>query len=399
LFTHSLYYADMSDVAEVLHTSPDRKAYGIIHRFDQREGELNMGELRYAVDADNVVTQLSAVTGQGYSHPNTSMFFTSNGIDTPSGALGWDVTKLCGDSFLVTIIPLDDPSIIMGRASTTPQTDEVITISVTKSVHVMSLFGMRFLRYTDQAVVQELREVEFFDKLRAHVAGRPRDAKVRNDLFAMARRMCQPTDVFSVHSGKCYKIPPGQLSLYVNAAFYADVGTELSAATAYAEFESENVKALNAVYSGTSTYQSNFESVTKSVGTLAEMCGIDSAKALVDGLLNLMSNEHPLQALKQLGLNSLADILTGCEQRPAGNEMHPLQAKKKAYGSEEMAAHFDRPVEDRTTGRAKLTVMDLELLSALRKLESVGSVRGGPPVSPPPEPGNGVPRRHPPKPK
>jgi len=245
LATHALYYMSLEDVACWLGANNDAEFHAIIHRHDKSKGYLNKGEIRYTVDSDGIVNQVNPV-GLSYKHRTMEPLFHVDSCQLFGGRVGlaWDITRTVGDCYHVKFVlcapdkasPCVDPWALVKKER---------EVFVRGDVTVYRMLGFEWYVYHACADKVVLEDVELYDRLRRTIAGKERTPRAKADLMTMCRRLANKNDIISIHQGYAHDVPPELITYYVNAAFYADVKTELEVALKYHRENKAAVDALN----------------------------------------------------------------------------------------------------------------------------------------------------------
>lgn len=246
LSTHALYYMTLEEVACWLGGNPDAEFHAVIHKHSKSAGYLNMGEIRYEVNSDGIVTQTNPLTGFKYEHRSLEPLFHVDSCRLFGGKVGlaWDINRLAGDNYHIKFVLCD-------ATACTKVVDPYQLIKKDREVYVRGdVTVYRCLSYEwyvyhgpDKQTL--LADVDLYDRLRRIVAGKERTPRVKQDLMAMCRRLANKNDIISIHQGFAHEVPPEIMTDYVNAAFYADVKHELEVALMYHRENKGAVDALN----------------------------------------------------------------------------------------------------------------------------------------------------------
>jgi len=247
LAVHALYYMRLEEVALWMAGNPDAEFHAVVHRHNKSHGRLNHGEIEYSTDSDGIVTQVNPLTGFKYKHRSVEPLFHVDSCRLFGGSVGltWDINRLAGDAYHIKFVLCDpllchkvvDPYAIIGRER---------EVFISGDVTTYRALGFEWYVYHNGGEPRLLEDVDLYDRLRRTIAGKARTPAAKADLMAMCRRLANKQDIISIHQGFYHKVAPEDMSLYVEAAFYADVQKELETALKFHRENRKAVETLNA---------------------------------------------------------------------------------------------------------------------------------------------------------
>lgn len=247
LATQALYYMSLEEVAMWMNGNPDAEFHAIVHRHNKSHGHLNKGEIKYTTDSDGIVKQTNPLTGFSYHHRSVEPLFHVDSCRLFSGSVGlaWDINRLAGDNYHIKFV-LCDPSACNKVVDPYALIEKEREVVIRGDVTTYRTLGFEWYVYHHNDGLHVLEDVELYDRLRRTIAGKVRSEKAKDDLMAMCRRLANKNDIISIHQGFAHEVPPEKMSLYVEAAFHADVQAELEVAIKYHRENKKAVDALNA---------------------------------------------------------------------------------------------------------------------------------------------------------
>jgi len=245
--SHALYYLSMDDVARWCNSGPKKRIRALVHRHKHSHGELNRGEQEYWVSEDGIVTQKNVDTGEPYKHPSLEGLFHQFTARTSYGGIAWTVTKMGGDTYQFEFVScerhLTEKYVPIRYLK--PETRQEWAYNNTV---VRSFLGWTWMTVTKGDRKYQLQDHDLTDKLRRYVAGKPRNAKMKTELMNYARRLTNKADIIAIHGGGAHEVLVGQMTDYVENAFYCDVRHELEVAMTYWRQNKDITNALNTYY-------------------------------------------------------------------------------------------------------------------------------------------------------
>jgi len=243
--THALYYEKLENIAKLCNAG--FMYHALIHRHSQAHGFLNFGEQEYWVDMNGTVRQQNVATGEMYEHPTCEPFFHQSSAKTQYGGITWDIRQAGPDSYVLRFVACPDTMCEEFRTLSQLASSDA-SIVVVDDVTVHSFLGYKWYTKGSGKSGVRLVDTDLLEKLRRYIAGRKRTPEQRENLMNFCRRNCNKNDVISVHSGVYHKIPPEQMTDYVNTAFYMDIKHEIESAIYFETKYAIQRQALNDYY-------------------------------------------------------------------------------------------------------------------------------------------------------
>jgi len=191
--SHTTYYYDASEVCALLEWAPQAVYYAAMHKFPEMQGELNNGEQRYEKHLTSFgfnVRQTNVKTGEAYEHPDNLWWFDHDSRICNDAAFGWTMGELCNETyyFMATTVPVaqarmsakcyDNKREPVPLSTGTAQSKNAMLVA--REV-VVSLCGAKVRAPIDPA------HVDYFDKMRTSLVGKPRGAREWKDHLSRCR--------------------------------------------------------------------------------------------------------------------------------------------------------------------------------------------------------------------
>lgn len=245
--THAAYYLSIADIARIVNTSPTRRFDALVHRHKDVHGFLNAGEQEYWVSENGTVRQTNVATGESYSHPSLETLFHQFSAKTEFGGVTWTVKAGGGDSFILQFVgcPNEICETFVPLRFLKPETREVTRYSGVTVKKFLHWTWMQASFHDGEVTIQDM---DLFNSLRRYVAGKARTPRLKTELLAHARRLCNKNDIIAIHGGGASEIPVASMHQYAEVAFYVDQRAELDTALSFHNDNKAITVALNKYY-------------------------------------------------------------------------------------------------------------------------------------------------------
>jgi hypothetical protein len=257
---HTLYYYDRCEIASALAATKGRVLHAIMHRHRGTDGELNLGELRWAKEprGDTFdVKQTNKRTGESYVHPDSDPWFASNGFWTPHSSmesammagdrldsLAWTSNMVCEGTYRLTITVVPARVATIDHVAAFDAQSTAAPVNTKRSINATGVVQFN-LRGVHTKIDLRAEHVEFFDMLRKRMMNKPRDSanfKSHTTFATIKANSVMSTDKLAIEAH--------ELRDLIIASFWVDFETDLASTTTGGFFAEALAVQHNALLAG-----------------------------------------------------------------------------------------------------------------------------------------------------